>query len=420
MRVLILGSGLAGITAAYYLSQHGCDVVVVDRAAGPARETSYANGSMITPSLADPWNAPGVLRELTRSLGREDAPMLLRARALPSLIGWGAAFIRNSASKHFQRNYLRNVSLVHYSQWMMRDLLEAHPLQFDHVYDGTMKVFRDAAAFDHGVKIAHWLKQAGIEHRALDPAGVLEIEPALQPVIDQIVGGIGYPGDETGNARMFCEGLQRVCEDARVRFRYSERVVEIVRARSGAVDGMRTAKETLQADVYLLAAGSFSALWAKQLGFKLPVRPAKGYSISVPMNAWAQRPRVPIVDDSLHAALVPVGNVLRVAGTAEFAGYDVSLNPKRIDNLVDLFSRVYPQLAEQSKQPNVQPWCGLRPLTPDGMPIVGRSPIENLFVNTGHGPLGWSMACGSAKAIADIIAGVPTGIDMSAFALDRF
>ena len=419
MRVLILGSGLAGVTAAYYLHKLGCEVVVVDRAVAPGRETSYANGSMITPSLADPWNAPGVLRVLLKSLGREDAAILLRAAAIPSLFGWGISFIRNSASKHFERNYLRNVGLVHYSQWTMRDLLQLHPLQFEHVYDGTMKIFRDRAALDYGIKIAHWLKQVGVEHRALDPAGVLEIEPALHPVIDEIVGGIGYPGDETGNARLFCEEMRRICADAGVQFRFAERVVEISRARN-RVTGMRTAKEVLTADTYLLAAGSFSTLLAKQLGFRLPVRPAKGYSITLSMDGWSERPRVPIVDDSLHAALVPVGNALRVAGTAEFTGYDLAVNPQRIANLLGLFERVYPQLADAARDTDVQPWCGLRPLTPDGMPIVGRSPIENLFLNTGHGPLGWSMACGSGKAVADIITGAPTDIDMTTFALARF
>ena len=419
MRVLILGSGLAGITAAYYLRKRGCDVVVVDRAAGPARETSYANGSMITPSLSDPWNSPGVLRVLLRSLGREDSAMLLRAKSIPSLIGWGMSFIRNSASQHFQHNYLKNVALVHYSQWMMRDLLQSHSLQFDHVYDGTMKIFRDAAAFDYGIKIAHWLKQVGIEHRALDAAGVLEIEPLLQPIIGEIVGGIGYPGDETGNARMFCEELRRVCEQDGVQFRFAENVVEIIRSRR-KVTGMRTAKEVLTADAYVLAAGSFSSVWRKQLGFRIPVQPAKGYSISVPMDHWTIRPRVPIVDDSLHAALVPVGDVLRVAGTAEFTGYDLTVSQPRIDNLIRLFGRVFPQLAETIGETDVHPWCGLRPLTPDGMPIVGRSPLDNLFLNTGHGPLGWSMACGSGQAVADIITDAPTGIDMSAYALDRF
>ncbi len=419
MRVLILGSGLAGVTAAYYLRKHGCDVVVVDRAAGPGRETSFANGSMITPSLADPWNAPGVLRVLLRSLGREDSAILLRAAAVPSLLGWGIAFIRNSAAAHFQRNYLNNVRLVHYSQWTMRDLLQAYPLSFEHVYDGTMKIFRDAAAFDYGVKIAHWLKQVGVEHRALDPAGVLEIEPALASVIDNVVGGIGYPGDETGNARLFCEEMRRVCADLGVQFRFAESVVEITRARK-RITGMRTAKEVLTADAYLLAAGSFSSVWAQQLGFRLPVRPAKGYSITVPMDGLPERPRVPIVDDSLHAALVPVGDTLRIAGTAEFAGHDLTLNPRRIANLRSLFERVYPRLAEATRDADVQPWCGLRPLTPDGMPIVGRTPLENLFVNTGHGPLGWSMACGSGKAVADIIAGAPTDIDVTAFALARF
>ena len=419
MRVLILGSGLAGITSAYYLRRQGCEVTVVDRAAGAGRETSFANGSMITPSLADPWNSPGVFGVLMRSLGRENSALLLRPGAIPSLFGWGVSFLRNSASKHFQRNYLCNVGLVHYSQQVMRDLMQTHALAFDYVDDGTMKIFRDAASFDHGIKIAHWLKQAGIEHRQLDTAGVVRIEPNLEPVADEIVGGIGYPGDETGNARMFCEEMRRVCSEAGVRFRFAESVVEIIRKRK-RIEGMRTAKETLSADAYVLAAGSFSSLWGKQLGFGIPVRPAKGYSVSVPMHRWDPRPRVPVVDDSLHAALVPVGGVLRVAGTAEFTGYDLSVNPKRIANLVNLFGRVYPKLAERVTDLDVQPWCGLRPLTPDGMPIVGKSPLENLYLNTGHGPLGWSMACGSGKAVADIVTGAPTGIDMTQFSLQRF
>ena len=419
MRALVLGSGLAGVTAAYYLRKNGLDVTVVDRAAGPGRETSFANGSMITPSLADPWNAPGVFGVLLRSLGREDSPMLLRPSALPSLFGWGIAFLRNSSQRNFERNYLRNVALVHYSQWIMRDLLQAHPLAFDHAYDGTVKIFREPRAFDYGIKVAHFLKQSGVQHRQLDRAALLETEPELHSVIDDICGGIAYPGDETGNARLFCEELRRVCAADGVTFRFAENVVDIATERK-RVAGLRTAKETLVADVYVLAAGSFSTTWAKHLGFDLPVRPAKGYSISVPMHRWEHRPRVPIVDDSLHAALVPVGGVLRVAGTAEFAGYDTTVRPERIDNLRGLLRRVYPQFADTAADVDIQPWCGLRPLTPDGVPIVGRTPLENLYVNTGHGPLGWSMACGCGKAVADIAAGQAADIDMTPFALTRF
>jgi len=273
MRALVLGSGLAGITAAYYLRKNGLDVTVVDRAAGPARETSYANGSMITPSLADPWNSPGVFGVLLRSLGREDSAMLLRPSALPSLIGWGIAFLRNSSQRNFERNYLSNVGLVHYSQWVMRDLLQAHAFAFDHAYDGTVKIFRNSAAYDYGVKVAHFLKQAGVQHRSLDRAALLEVEPQLHAVIDEICGGIAFPGDETGNARLFCEELRRICAADGVAFRYAENVVDIATDRK-RVAGLRTAKETLAADVYVLAAGSFSATWAKHLRFELPVRQA--------------------------------------------------------------------------------------------------------------------------------------------------
>ena len=370
MRVLILGSGLAGITSAYYLRKLGCDVTVVDRAAGAGRETSFANGSMITPSLADPWNAPGVFGALMRSLGREDSAILLRAGAIPSLFGWGISFLRNSASKHFERNYLRNVGLVHYSQQVMRDLMQnarscVRLRRRRHDEDLPRRGFVRSRHQDRALVEAGRHRASSTRHRRRRQNRT----ESGEPVADEIVGGIGYPGDETGNARMFCEEMRRVCSESGVRFRFAENVVEIIRKRK-RIEGMRTAKETLTADAYVLAAGSFSSLWGKQLGFDIPVRPAKGYSISVPMHRWEPRPRVPVVDDSLHAALVPVGGVLRVAGTAEFTGYDVTVNPKRIANLVNLFGRVYPKLAERVGDLDVQPWCGLRPLTPDGMPIV--------------------------------------------------
>jgi D-amino-acid dehydrogenase len=302
----------------------------------------------------------------------------------------------------------------------MRDLRQSHPLAFDYVDDGTMKIFRDAASFDRGIKIAHWLKQVGIEHRQLDTDGVVRIEPNLAPVADEIVGGIGYPGDETGNARMFCEEMRRVCSEAGVRFRFAENVVEIIRkakAHRGHANGEGDAESRcVRAGRQRLPVRCGASNSASTFRFALQ----ESARFRCRCIAWEPRPRVPVVDDSLHAALVPVGGVLRVAGTAEFTGYDLSVNPKPHTNLVNLFGRVYPKLAERVGDLDVQPWCGLRPLTPDGMPIVGKPPLENLYLNTGHGPLGWSMACGTGRAVADIVTGAPTGIDMSTFALKRF
>ena len=318
MNVIVIGSGLAGITSAYYLNANGCRVTVLDRAPGPAKETSFANGSMITPSLADPWNSPGVLKRLLKSLGREDSPMLLRPAGMVGMLGWGVGFLLNSGARRFEAAYLRNVRFSQYSQRLMRELLQHRALSFDHTSLGTIKLFRDAKALQSGVEVAHFLKQVNVEHRVLDVEALIEFEPALTQVADQIAGAISYPGDETGDARKFCEELRREIQAEGVTFRYSEQVLRFIR------DGKRlqsliTPRGTLDADAFVLAAGSFSTGMAKQLGFRLPVRPVKGYSITLPMGDWQQPPRYPIVDDSLHAAVVPLGNRIRVAGTAEGA-----------------------------------------------------------------------------------------------------
>jgi D-amino-acid dehydrogenase len=301
----------------------------------------------------------------------------------------------------------------------MRELLQSCELDFDYAADGTIKVFRDARALESGIRTAHFLKQVNVEHRVLDVDALLEIEPALVPVAGQLVGAVAYPGDETGDARKFCEELRRVAQDQGVVFRYSERVLRMTRSRN-RVQSLVTPRGTLVADAYVLAAGSFSTGLARQLGFKLPVRPAKGYSITAAMGDWQHPARYPIVDDELHAAVVPVGNRIRVAGTAEFAGYDTSISPVRIANLRSLLMKTYPQFAGTLEDTQLNGWAGLRPMTSDGSPILGRSPLVNLYLNTGHGPLGWTMACGSGKVVADIVGGNPPEIDLGGLDYRRY
>jgi D-amino-acid dehydrogenase len=301
----------------------------------------------------------------------------------------------------------------------MRELLRSCELDFDYAADGTIKVFRDARALESGIRTAHFLKQVNVEHRVLDVDALLEIEPALVPVAGQLVGAVAYPGDETGDARKFCEELRRVAQDQGVVFRYSERVLRMTRSRN-RVQSLVTPRGTLVADAYVLAAGSFTTGLARQLGFKLPVRPAKGYSITVAMGDWQHPARYPIVDDEMHAAVVPVGNRIRVAGTAEFTGYDTSISPARIANLRSLLVKTYPEFAGALEDTQLNAWAGLRPMTPDGSPILGRSPLENLYLNTGHGPLGWTMACGSGKVVADIVGGNPPEIDLGGLDYRRY
>ena len=371
MKVLIIGSGLAGITTACYLSENGARVTVVDRAPGPAKETSFANGCMITPSLADPWNAPGVLNTLLGSMGREGSSMLLRPRALPGMLGWGLRFLRNSNARRFEEAYLRNVRFSQYSQRVMRDLLQRRSLAFDYAPDGILKVFRSAQSLDAGIKMAHFLKQVNVEHRILEVEALVSVEPALAPIAGQLAGAIAYPGDETGDAQKFCVALENQLKDEGVTFRYSQQVLRFLRT-GNHLQGVVTPRGTLTADAYVLAAGSFSTALARALRFPLPVRPAKGYSITVPVGGLTPAPRYPVVDDDLHAAVVPLGERIRVAGTAEFAGYDTSVTPARIDNLRNLLVMTYPELEVPRSPVELNAWSGLRPMTADGSPILGR------------------------------------------------
>jgi D-amino-acid dehydrogenase len=419
MRIIIVGSGLLGTTSAYFLSLHGEEVMVVDRAEGPARETSFANGGMLTPSQSDPWNAPGVLRKALSWLGKEDAPLLLRPRALPSLGRWGLAFLHNSTPRLHRRNTIRNVRLARYSLDTLRTLRGSTGLRYDGYGGGTLKVFRDQPPLEHGIATAEMLSAHGVQYRALEPAGLLEVEPALAPVANRLVGGIHYPYDEAGDAHAFCTALAALAEERGVQFRFHTRV-ERLRRDGKRIAGVETHAGFLEADAFVLAAGSYSPLLAQPLGIRLPIRPVKGYSITVPGGKRERAPRIPVVDDSLHAAVTPLAGRLRVAGTAELAGYDATLTKSRILNLFSLLHQIYPEQEADPTGPTVERWMGFRPMTPDGGAILGHSPYPNLYFATGHGHLGWTMAAGSGKALADLICAKEPDIDLSDYRFDRF
>jgi len=404
MKVIVIGSGLAGVTAAWYLNQNDCEVIVLDRAAGPALETSFANGSLITAGLTNPWNSPGVFGQLIKTIGREDSPMLLRPRAIAGMLRWGTAFLRNSTPQRFEQAWLRNVRFAQYSQRVMAALLQNEPLQFDHARRGTLSVQRNRAGMDEAEKTAEFLKQVDVPHQLLSVDQLLELQPALAPIREELSGAVHYPDDEVGDAHKFCEELCRVSERRGVDFRFGEAVAQLVK-HGDRVDGVVTANGTLTADAYVLAAGAYSVGLAKPLGLRLPIRPVKGYSITVPTSGWPQRPQYPVLDSELHAVLTPVGDRLRVAGTAEFAGFDTTISSPRVTHIRSLLRKTYPQFEAQLSDAEVTPWTGLRPMTPESYPILGRSPISNLFLNTGHGAQGWTMACGSGKLVADIVCG---------------
>jgi D-amino-acid dehydrogenase len=417
MKVLVIGSGLIGTTTAYLLNQRGMDVTVIDRDKGPGLETSFANGALLTPSMAEPWNSPGSWRVLLKSLGRSDSPLQLRLRALPSLAGWGARFLWNSRAESYERNALSNLRLSLYSLSVMESIRQSASIKYGRVTRGTLKIFRDHAALDKAAAVAAAQSSEGLGFRRLSPSETIELEPALAPVADQLAGTIHFPVDETGDAYRFCVQLAEHSRRQGVDFRFGNEVSSL-EVRAGQVTAAVIGGERVVADRYIVAAGCYSAPLLRSIGVRLPVRPAKGYSVTFDAPPGTPLLGIPLVDDDQHAAIVPLEGAVRVVGTAEFAGYDKTLNGNRIQNLTKLLRGVLPHL--QIDPLTAKPWCGLRPMSADGVPVIGRTHIPNLMVNTGHGHLGWTMAAGSARLLADLMAGDSPAIDPTPFAFSRF
>lgn len=415
MKVIVVGSGLIGVTTAYFLNRRGHEVTVIDRQEGAGRETSFANGGFLSASMPEPWNTPGCWRVLLRSLAHSEAPLRLRLKALPTLIDWGITFLRNSKRTDFERNTLSNARLALYSLAMMKVLREATRIEYGGQVCGAMKLFRSSAAMDRAHTEVSRLSSEGVSFQRLSPQEAVEIEPALAPIVDQLTGAIHYVVDEIGDAYRFCTALAQQVRKRGAEFCF-ETTVSGFEVRSGTVTAVQTTAGRLEADQYVLAAGSYSPRLVRLLGIRLPVRPAKGYSVTFESNSTPLQ--MPLVDDELHAAVVPLACGLRVAGTAEFAGFDLTLRAERVRNLIDLAERLLPRARLDAR--TAKPWCGLRPMSADGVPLVGPAGIANLWVSTGHGHLGWTQAAGSAAMLTDLICGDSPSIDPAPYAPTRF
>lgn len=420
MRTIVIGAGLLGLTTAWFLRQQGCEVLVLDRAEGPGRETSFANGGMLHASQANPWNEPGVLGHALKMLGREDAALLVRLRALPGLLGWGLRFVHHSHPARYVRNFEKNAHLARYSLETMRALRAAIGTDYDYAARGTLKLFRDAAGVEAAARLCRQLADWGIDFRVVDGAGAVALEPALAPISERLAGGLYFPADESGDAYRFCELLAAAAAAAGVRFAYGSAIKRVLRSGDRVLGVSTLTGDYHEADAFVIAAGSYSAALARQVGLAVPVQPAKGYSITVPCGDWEAPPSLPVIDDYLHAAVCPLGGRLRVAGTAEFAGFDLRLTPSRIANLFALLKQLYPAVSPHLDPARVQAWTGLRPMSADGVGIMGATAVSNLYLNTGHGPLGWTMAAGAGKLVADEILGVAPGLDPAPYRLARF
>jgi D-amino-acid dehydrogenase len=392
----------------------------VDRREGPGLETSFGNAALMHPSLVGPWNEPGVALDLLRWLGRDDAPMLLHLRALPGLVFWGLRFLAESSPSRHKVNTLRNLRLALLARSEMDALRGDLDIAFCWKKTGLLSVSRSAEAFALSQGAARSVEPLGIGFRVLDRDETIAREPALAPVASAITGSVHFSDDERGDAHQFCMVLTERLAQRGVTFAFSTDVTGIA-AGSGRIAGIETAEGRITADAYVLAAGSYSTPLADALGLRLPVRPAKGYSLTLHCKGNLHAPSMPLSDNSVHVAVTPIDDArVRIAGTAEFAGLDTTIRQPRLDYLMALLARVYPRLAETVAPSQIMPWTGLRPMSADGVPVASRTLHANLWLNTGHGHIGWTTCMGTARLVADMITGGEPALPLADYSLDRF
>ncbi|MDZ4255579.1 MAG: D-amino acid dehydrogenase [Sulfuritalea sp.] len=417
MRVTVLGAGVVGVTSAWYLTAEGHEVTVIDRQPLPAQETSFANGGQISVSHAEPWANPRAPLKALQWLGKEDAPLLWRLRADPAQWAWGLRFLRECTAARARANVGAIVRLGLASRTALQALRRELALDYDHLERGILHFYTDRGEFEHALPQAALMREFGCERVPQTAAQCLTIEPALAGSRVPVVGGTYTASDESGDARRFTEALARQAAARGVRFRHGETVQALLRE-GGRLSGVRLVSgETLAADLTVLALGSYSPLLLRPLGLRLPVYPAKGYSATLSLPDGAIAPTVSLTDDGHKIVISRFGQSLRVAGTAEFNGYDTSLNIPRCAALLRRIGEIFPALATVRE---VSYWAGLRPATPGNVPLIGDmagAGLAGLWLNTGHGTLGWTLACGSARLLADLVAGRDPGLDAAPYRL---
>jgi len=416
MHIAILGSGVIGTSAAYYLAKAGHQVTVLERQSGPALETSFANAGEVSPGYSAPWAGPGVPAKAIKWLLMRHSPLVIRPMPDLAMWRWGFSLLRNCTEARYRINKGRMVRLAEYSRDCLRALRQDTGISYDERSLGTLQLFRTEKQLAGTAKDIEILKQYGVPYELLDGSGSIKVEPALAQVREKFVGALRLPGDETGDCHLFTRRLAALAADLGVDFRFGVKI-ERLDAAGGQVNAVATSAGPIKADRYLLALGSYSPLLLAPLGIRLPVYPVKGYSITVPISDAAHAPESTIMDETYKVAVTRLGTRIRVGGTAELAGYSLALDEARRATLNHVVSDLFPRGGDVAK---AQFWCGLRPMTPDGTPILGPTPYPNLWLSTGHGTLGWTMACGSGRLIADWISGRKPEIDTAGLDLSRY
>lgn len=415
MKVIVLGAGVVGTATAYYLARAGAEVTVLERQPGPAQETSHANAGQISPGYATPWAAPGIPRKALKWMFQRHAPLAIRPDASLWQLRWMAAMLRNCTPARYAVNKERMMRVAAYSLDSLRQLRAETGIAYEQRTGGTLQVFRTEAQLDAVQRDIAVLRECGVPYELLDRDQLAAVEPGLAHARDKLVGGLRLPNDETGDCQMFTQELARLAGGLGVDFRFGQPVDGLIMA-GRDITGVRLGRDMLSADRYVLAFGSYSRGFLAPLGLDLPVYPVKGYSLTVPLVDEALAPRSTVLDETYKIALTRFDRRIRVGGMAELGGFDLRLNPRRRATLEMVTQDLFPG----GDLPNAGFWTGLRPMTPDGAPILGGTRYANLFLNTGHGTLGWTMACGSGRLVTDLVLGRTPDISTQGLALDRY
>jgi D-amino-acid dehydrogenase len=416
MTVLVLGSGVIGTTIAYYLARAGESVTVLDRQPGPGLETSFANAGEVSPGYASPWAGPGVPAKAVKWILMHHSPLIIKPMLDPAMWRWGFAMLRNCTEARYRVNKGRMVRLAEYSRDCLKTLRAETGIAYDERALGTLQLFRTQKQLDGVGKDTAILDEYRVPYQVLDRAGYLRYEPALARVHEKFVGALRLPGDETGDCFLFTQRLGEMAAGLGVRFRFDTEVTRLVREGERIV-AVETSAGAMQADAIVVALGSHSPKWLRPAGVRIPVYPVKGFSITVPIRDAAAAPESTIMDETHKVAVTRLGDRIRVGGMAQLSGYDMALVARRRKTLEFVLTDLFPEGGDLERTTF---WTGLRPMTPDGTPVIGPTRLSNLFLATGHGTLGWTMAAGTGRAMADLLTGRKPEIDFDGLTAQRY
>lgn len=416
MHVVVLGSGVIGVACAYQLALAGHEVTVLDRQPAPGMETSHANAGEVSPGYSAPWAGPGVPLKAIKWLLMQHRPLVIRPHLDLGLVRWGLSMLRNCTAARYELNKSRMVRLAEYSRDRLRDLRDETGIHYDERMQGTLQLFRTQHQLDGTGADVAILRRYGVRFEVLDRDGCIRHEPALAAVKEKFVGGLHLPGDETGDCFLFTQRLAELAMRRGVVFRHGTAIERLLRDGT-RIDGVMAGGQRIAGDAYVVALGSHSPLLLEPVGIHIPVYPVKGYSITVPIADARGAPESTVMDETHKIAVTRLGQRIRAGGTAELAGYTLKLHDARRRTLEHVVADLFPRGGDIAK---ASFWCGLRPMTPDGTPVVGGTRLANLFLATGHGTLGWTMAAGTGCVIADLVSGREPEIDMEGLTVERY